>query len=434
MEARQVAGEPVGGPAEGVIGVARRRAAVGAASVGGEERLEIAVGDERLDLVAVASRCRAGHRDGSSRSRATLRRARWMRTRTAPSERPRTPAISAVDISSTKRRISARRRSSGRRPTADQAAATSSFRAASSFDVDRAGHRAGRLERRFRAATQGAASLGDGVARDLEEPDPEGRGALAIGRACALLEPPEVRQGGEERALGGVLRLVMVAQLVEGVAVHLGQVLPIEGLESGRVRLGLLDEPSVTVEVDETRTTLLRTVHLPECRAGHRRYTRTVVGSVSRTWMTSPTRTCRSPVAVAGSATISAPVTGSTPVARTVSMPCAVSRRTCPAGRHLAGGPCGAVETPRPEGTDARLDVRLEHGQQVVSFDAAPSQLAERGHRGRDVLRKVGRGPVGIDAQTDDRARVVRSRDRSSRPARRRSCGPRRVRSRRASR
>jgi len=29
-----------------------------------------------------------------------------------------------------------------------------------------------------------------------------------------------------------------------------------------------------------------------------------------------------------------------------------------------AGGPCGTIETPCPEGTDARLDVRLEHGQQ----------------------------------------------------------------------
>jgi len=62
----------------------------------------------------------------------------------------------------------------------------------------------------------------------------------------------EVRQRGKERALRGVLRLVVVVQLVEGVAVHLSQVLPIEGLEPGRVRLGLLDEPSVTVEVDET--------------------------------------------------------------------------------------------------------------------------------------------------------------------------------------
>ena len=221
--------------------------------------------------MAVASRRRAGHRDGSSRSRATLRRARWMRTRTAPSERPRTPAISAVDISSTKRRMTARRRSSGRRPTADQAAATSSRCAASPSMSTGAGDRSplpraappGRRRRR-------AAALGDGVARDLEEPDAEGRGALAVGRAGPLLEPAEVGQGGEERPLGGVLRLVMVAQLVERVAVHLGQVLPIEGLEPGRVRLGRLDEPSVAVEVDEARTTLLRTVHLPECRTGHR--------------------------------------------------------------------------------------------------------------------------------------------------------------------
>ena len=55
MEARQVAGEAVRGPAEGVIGVVRRRPAVGTASVGGQKRLEVAVGDERLDLVAVAS-------------------------------------------------------------------------------------------------------------------------------------------------------------------------------------------------------------------------------------------------------------------------------------------------------------------------------------------------------------------------------------------
>ncbi len=61
---------------------------------------------------------------------------------------------------------------------------------------------------------------------------------------------------------------------------------------------------------------------------------------------------------------------------------------------------------PGPESTDERLDVHLEHGEQVVSFDAAPSELAERGHRCRNVLRKVGRGPVDIDTQADDRARV----------------------------
>ena len=269
VEARQVAGEAVGGPADGFVGILRRRAAVGAAGVGREECLEIAVGDERLDLVAVPSGGCAGHRDGSSRSRATLRRARWMRTRTAPSERPRTPAISAVDISSTKRRITARRRSSGSRPTADQAAATSSAPCRVAFDVDRGGDRAGRFERRLGPAAQAAATLGDGVARDLEEPDAERRRALAVGRARPLLEPAEVRQGGQERALGGVLRLVMIAQLVERVAVHLGQVLPIEGLELGRVRLGRLDKATVAVEMGKARTTLLRTVHLPKCRTGH---------------------------------------------------------------------------------------------------------------------------------------------------------------------
>ncbi len=250
-------------------GSLRRRAAVGAAGVGREECLEIAVGDERLDLVAVPSGGCAGHRDGSSRSRATLRRARWMRTRTAPSERPSTPAISAVDISSTKRRISARRRSSGRRPTADQAAATSSARAASPSMSTAAATEPAASSGASGPAAQAAATLGHGVARDLEEPDAERRRAFAIGRARPLLEPPEVRQGGQERALGGVFRLVMVAQLVERVAVHLGQVLPIEGLEVGRVRLGRLDKATVAVEMGKARTTLLRTVHLPKCRTGH---------------------------------------------------------------------------------------------------------------------------------------------------------------------
>jgi hypothetical protein len=191
-----------------------------------------------------------------------------MRTRTAPSERPSTPAISAVDISSTKRRISARRRSSGgdrprTRPLRPRPCARRRVRR----------RRRRRPNRPPRAALPGAVAA-CGVAR-RRRCARSGRARPGRSRrprrrpACALLEPPEVRQGGEERALGGVLRLVVVAQLVEGVAVHLGQVLPIEGLEAGRVRLGLLDEPSVTVEVDETRTTLLRTVHLPECRASH---------------------------------------------------------------------------------------------------------------------------------------------------------------------
>ena len=237
----------------------------------------------------------AGHRDGSSRSRATLRSARWMRTRTAPSDRPRTPAISAVDISSTKRRTIARRRSSGSRPTAARPRRVVAPRRVALRGRPARGDRAGRLERCLRAAAPPAAALGDRVAGDLEEPDAERRGTLAVGRAGTLLEPGEVRQGGEERALRGVLRLVMVAQLVERVAVHLGQVLPIQGLEPGRVRLRRLDEPTVAVEMDEARTPLLRTVHLPECRSGHGVTPPPRSGSPSRTWRISPTRTWRRP-------------------------------------------------------------------------------------------------------------------------------------------
>ncbi len=326
-----------------------------------EQRLEIAVGDERIDLVAVPTGECAGHRAGSSRSRATLRSARWMSTRTAPSDRPSTPAISAVDISSTKRRISARRRSSGSRATAPQAAWAASWRSTSPCEVDRGGDRRRGLQRRLRAAAAEASPLGDHVAGDLEEPDPEGRRALAVGRPGALLEPGEVRQRGEERPLGGVLRLVVVVQFVEREAVHLGQVLPIEGLEAGRVRLGGLDEPPVAVEVAKARTTLLRAVHLPECRSGHRRYTPPATGSASRTCMISPTRTMRGPpVRSSGSATMQRR-RSRVDTDRADGLACrpAVSRRTVPAGRHLARRSTRRRRNaPARSGVDARLEVR----------------------------------------------------------------------------
>ena len=174
-----------------------------------------------------------------------------MRTRTAPSERPRTPAISAVDISSTKRRTSARRRSSGSRPTAAQASAASSRRVARASTSSGRGDERGGLERRLRPAPAGAAHVGDDVPGDLEQPDPERRGALAVGRPGPLLEAGQRAEREQERPLGGVLGVVMVAELVVGVAVHLGEVLPIEGVEPGRVAQGGLDERSVAVEMDE---------------------------------------------------------------------------------------------------------------------------------------------------------------------------------------
>src|SRR3954468_22227545 len=69
----------------------------------GEERVDVPVGDERFGLGSVAVRERhrlLGPSRRDSRSLATARSARWIRTRTAPSDLPRTAAISDVDISS----------------------------------------------------------------------------------------------------------------------------------------------------------------------------------------------------------------------------------------------------------------------------------------------------------------------------------------------
>src|ERR1700690_3327741 len=72
---------------------------------GNQNLLRRAIAPEPPDLGLAAGAERPQRRP--PRSRATARRPRWIRTRTAPSERPRMPAISAVDISSTKRRTRA---------------------------------------------------------------------------------------------------------------------------------------------------------------------------------------------------------------------------------------------------------------------------------------------------------------------------------------
>ena len=106
------------------------------------------------------------------------------------------------DISSTKRRTTARRRSSGRRPTARPGRraprrARPRCRSTSSGSRDRRGG----LERRDRAGGAGRGALvGDHVAGDLEEPDPERRGALAVGRPGALLEPAAARRASRKSA------------------------------------------------------------------------------------------------------------------------------------------------------------------------------------------------------------------------------------------
>ena len=371
---------------------ARRR--VGAAGVRGEQRFEIAVGDERstswpsrpANAPVTASR--------SSRSRATLRRARWMSTRTAPSDRPSTPAISAVDISSTKRRISARRRSPGSRSTARQAPRPRRRGRGVGLEVERvaatvaaaSSGASGRRRRRRRRSATALRAIWNSQTRNVEAPSPSAGRARSSNR-------PRFARADEERPLGGVLRLVMVAQLVERVAVHLGQVLPIEGLEPGRVRLGRLDEPPVAVEVGEARTALLRTVHSSRMPDGPSRYTarrRASVGA-SRTWrdLADQDRALAARVVRIGD-DAGRPVAGSTPSARTVSVavgPLEADGR----GRSSAGGRPSRRRRSRPaaERVDARLEP-LEEGveQRPRSIGAAAGRLAQRRHRARP-------GPAG---------------------------------------
>ena len=93
-------------------------------------------------------------------------------------------------------------------------------------------------------------------------------GVGTVGRDCALAEAREGRERVHEGPLGGVLGGVVVAELVDGVAVHLGHVLPVEGLETPRVGLCGLDERAVAVERDDPRGRR-RSVHPPEHRTGH---------------------------------------------------------------------------------------------------------------------------------------------------------------------
>jgi hypothetical protein len=83
----------------------------------------------------------------------------------------------------------------------------------------RHGHRRRRLEGGDGMSTEAPPPLRHDVAGDPEQPQPEGRGALAVLGPGPFLEPRQAGKGGQERPLGGVLRLVMVAQLVDRVVV-----------------------------------------------------------------------------------------------------------------------------------------------------------------------------------------------------------------------
>ena len=268
MEARQVAGEPVGGPTIGLVGSGRRRAAVGAAGVCREERLEVPVGHECLDLVAVTSRFRAGHRDGSSRSRATLRRARWIRTRTAPSDRPRTPAISAVDISSTKRRIERPASIVGeptdRRPGRGGLVprpASASMSTGAATELGRLERRLGwRRSRRRRSATA-LRAIWKSQTRNVEAPSPSvgrarssNRARFAERRGTSAPSHPPPRDGRAARRT----RSCTPGPGTSDRALRTGPGPPAPPRPAdGRGRGG------------RARAPLLRPIPLPECRSGH---------------------------------------------------------------------------------------------------------------------------------------------------------------------
>ena len=137
------------------------------------------------------------------------------------------------------------------------------------LDVRRVGRAPGSLQERLRMPSAGAATFGDDVAGDAEEPDPERGGIVAVRGAGPFLELVQVGQRGKERPLGRVLRLVMVAQLVDRDVVHLGHVLPIQGVEAGGVRLGGLHEGTVAIERSGPPAGRLRPRHPSQCRTDH---------------------------------------------------------------------------------------------------------------------------------------------------------------------
>ena len=328
-----------------------------------------------------------------------------MRTRTAPSDRSRMAAISAVDISCTKRRIDGPPPITGqpidRGPGRRRRLAVDHGR----LDVERVGCRDRVIERSLGSATHPAASLGDDVAGDPEEPDPERRGVTPVLDARALLEPGQRRKRGQERPLGGVLRLVVIAELVDREAVHLCHVLPIERVETRGIRARSLHERPIEVEGGEPSATgLLRAASPSSMPVGPSRYTPPGVATrtASRTWAISPTKTGRP-------STRSAPVSMSTPVAVTVDFaPSAPTRSTARSGRDLALAPARTVELPVAKVVDARPRAGRGRTSSNAAWSTGPdASSAQRRHRVREIGREVATRPVAVHADPDHRARIV---------------------------
>ncbi len=225
-------------------------ASVGVAVDGGEERVQVAVGDERVDLGVVA------HARGVVVGRAPVALAAELpgdgaqRAVDEDADRALRAAEHAGDLRGAHLLDEPERE--GAPPVVGQGAhraqrlaglvAGHGVRLEVRGIGDREARPEGRLERRGRAAAPRASLVRDGVARDPEQPDAE-RGRLgAVLRACLLAEPGHGGQGAQEHALGGVLGGVVITELVEGVGIHLGEVLPIQGVEAGGVAPGCLHQ------------------------------------------------------------------------------------------------------------------------------------------------------------------------------------------------
>ncbi len=116
--------------------------------------------------------------------------------------------------------------------------------------VLRAGHARCCLEGRGRATSQGPAMVCDDVPGDPEKPDAErrGLGGRVVGRRFTEARQRAKRE--HERPFRHVLRLVVIAELVVGKVVDLGEILPIERVEARWVGLGGSHERPVRVERD----------------------------------------------------------------------------------------------------------------------------------------------------------------------------------------
>ena len=275
--------------------------------------------------------------------------------------RPRSPRCSS------RRRTAAAARAGGRRAGGRGRAAPRRPRRGSrppaSMSTGSATTRPGAergLERGGRPAAPAPTLVGDHVARDPEQPHAERRGVRAVLGRGELAEPGQRGEGAHEHALRRVLRGVVVGELVEGVGIHLGEVLPVQGVELGRIPTGRLDERAVAIERDDASTR--RSLPPSKHRTGHRVTPRP--GRVC-TRRTSPAWTIRSPSGAAASSTTSPPEAASTPSAGIGAR--VVVERHQPPRRRLALGPRREVEVARPQGGHPRVEAVREAREQRMA-------------------------------------------------------------------